>query len=286
MLYLDYAKKIGDRYILNFFANSIEDIAEVSNGKRFVTKNGTDYGVPLASSIIVITEPDKTKKTYLLGEDGIWKENPTLSNLLPPYKYILSSNSSYLFNPLWLINIGEEERERIYNGLTFQVEKDKVGFRTTERNYVDESALGKLEEMGGRVLLNVTLGDLQLMEGYKTSWFNNARDKMTLSWPSIRILCKSSIVKSSGGSIGFGDWVLVISNIESKNTPEELVSLCFDSEEHAAAAGFKYLTDVTNYDSTDFCILASCGEILYSQIIVKTKIDSLVTATCFIDEVV
>lgn len=108
---------------------------------------------------------------------------------------------------------------------------------------------------------------------------------MTLSWPSIRILCKSSIVKSSGGSIGFG-WVLVISNIESKNTPEELVSLCFDSEEHAAAAGFKYLTDVTNYDSTDFCILAYCGKILYSQIIVKTKIDSLVTATCFIDEVV
>lgn len=54
------------------------------------------------------------------------------------------------------------------------------------------------------MLLNVTLGDLQLMEGYKTSWFNNARDKMTLSWPSIRILCKSSIVKSSGGSIGFG----------------------------------------------------------------------------------
>ena len=62
MLYLDYAKKIGDRYILNFFADSIEDITEISNNKRFVTKNGTDYGVPLASSTIVITEPDKTKK--------------------------------------------------------------------------------------------------------------------------------------------------------------------------------------------------------------------------------
>ena len=74
MLYLDYAKKIGDRYILNFFANSIEDIAEVSNGKRFVTKNGTDYGVPLASSTIVITMPDKTKKTYVLNEVGEWQE--------------------------------------------------------------------------------------------------------------------------------------------------------------------------------------------------------------------
>ena len=75
MLYLDYAKKIGDRYILNFFADSIEDITEISNNKRFVTKNGTDYGVPLASSTIVITMPDKTKKTYVLNEVGEWQED-------------------------------------------------------------------------------------------------------------------------------------------------------------------------------------------------------------------
>lgn len=74
MLYLDYAKKIGDRYILNFFADSIEDITEISNNKRFITKNGIDYGVPLASSTIVITMPDKTKKTYVLNEVGEWQE--------------------------------------------------------------------------------------------------------------------------------------------------------------------------------------------------------------------
>ena len=74
MLYLDYAKKIGDRYILNFFADSIEDITEISNNKRFITKNGIDYGVPLASSTIVITMPDKTKKTYVLNESGEWQE--------------------------------------------------------------------------------------------------------------------------------------------------------------------------------------------------------------------
>lgn len=74
MLYLDYAKPIGERYILNFFADKVEDIQEVSNGKSFVTKNGIDYGVPMASSTVVITTPDKVKKTYILGEDGEWKE--------------------------------------------------------------------------------------------------------------------------------------------------------------------------------------------------------------------
>lgn len=73
MLYLDYAKKMDNGYILNFFADSEQDIVEVSNGKSFVTKNGSDYGVPLASSTIVVTEPDKTKKTYVLSESGNWE---------------------------------------------------------------------------------------------------------------------------------------------------------------------------------------------------------------------
>ena len=30
MLYLDYAKQIGNRYILNLFADSVEDINEIS----------------------------------------------------------------------------------------------------------------------------------------------------------------------------------------------------------------------------------------------------------------
>lgn len=73
MLYLDYAKPVsGIGYILNFFADSEEDIEEVSGGKSFVSKNGINYGVPLASSTIVITQPDKTKKTYVLSEDGNW----------------------------------------------------------------------------------------------------------------------------------------------------------------------------------------------------------------------
>lgn len=62
MLYLDYAKPVEGGYILNFFADDVKDIEEISNGKKFVTKNGTDYGVPLDGSTVVITSPDKTKK--------------------------------------------------------------------------------------------------------------------------------------------------------------------------------------------------------------------------------
>lgn len=74
MLYLDYAKSVANGYILNFFADSEEDITEVSNGKHFITKNGTDYGVPQPSSTVVITMSDKTKKTYVLNEAGEWQE--------------------------------------------------------------------------------------------------------------------------------------------------------------------------------------------------------------------
>ena len=74
MLYLDYAKVTPNGYILNFFADKEADLADISNGKRFVTKNGMDYGVPQPSSTVVITMPDKTKKTYVLNEAGEWQE--------------------------------------------------------------------------------------------------------------------------------------------------------------------------------------------------------------------
>ena len=73
MLYLNYAKQVaGIGYILNFFADSEKDIEEVSGGKSFISNNGINYGAPLSSSTIVITYPDKTKKTYVLYEDGNW----------------------------------------------------------------------------------------------------------------------------------------------------------------------------------------------------------------------
>ena len=95
MLYLDYAKPVEGGYILNFFADDIKDIEEISNGKKFVTKNGTDYGVPLDGSTVVITSPDKTKKTYILGMGGTWAEGDRFSQYI---NYKLTTFPTELLN--------------------------------------------------------------------------------------------------------------------------------------------------------------------------------------------
>lgn len=65
MYYLDYAKKVDDRYILNFFADSAEDLKDVPTDKPYITRNGTNYGVPLDTSVVTIVEKD-TKVNYVL----------------------------------------------------------------------------------------------------------------------------------------------------------------------------------------------------------------------------
>lgn len=74
MLYLDYAKPVEGGYILNFFADKVEDMESIAGGKEFITKNGTNYGVPLKGSTVVITAPDQVKRTFVLDENGNWNE--------------------------------------------------------------------------------------------------------------------------------------------------------------------------------------------------------------------
>lgn len=81
MLYLNYAKPIQGGNILNFFADSEKDLEAVSGGKKFIANNGTDYGVPADSSTVIITLPDKTKKTYMLS-GGEWIENPGIESFI------------------------------------------------------------------------------------------------------------------------------------------------------------------------------------------------------------
>lgn len=81
MLYLNYAKPIQGGNILNFFADSEKDLEAVSGGKRFIANNGTDYGVPIDSSTVIITLPDKTKKTYVLS-GGEWIESPGIESFI------------------------------------------------------------------------------------------------------------------------------------------------------------------------------------------------------------
>ena len=73
MLYLDYAKPLADgKYILSFFADSVADLEGISHGQKFVTKNGTDYGVPQAGSTVIVTSPNSGKTTYVMDAEGIW----------------------------------------------------------------------------------------------------------------------------------------------------------------------------------------------------------------------
>lgn len=72
MLYLDYAKPLAEGYILSFFADSVGDLESISHGQKFVTKNGTDYGVPQPGSTVIVTSPNSGKTTYVMDAEGIW----------------------------------------------------------------------------------------------------------------------------------------------------------------------------------------------------------------------
>lgn len=65
MYYLNYAKQVGDRYILNFFADSAEDLKDVPTNNPYITRNGTNYGIPLETSVVTIVEKG-TKVNYVL----------------------------------------------------------------------------------------------------------------------------------------------------------------------------------------------------------------------------
>lgn len=101
MLYLDYAKQTEDGYIMNFFANSVEDLEDISEGKEFVTKNGTNYGVPAPQSVVTITNKDGEKTTYLMGEDGNW-----IPGVVNPTDYYTKKQADEKF-------AGKEEVEEI-----------------------------------------------------------------------------------------------------------------------------------------------------------------------------
>ena len=80
MLYLDYAKPLyNGKYILNFFADSIDDLEQLSHGKSFITKNGFNYGPCQPGSTVTITMPNSDKVVYSLDVSGKWITTETIS---------------------------------------------------------------------------------------------------------------------------------------------------------------------------------------------------------------
>lgn len=64
MITLGYAKKIGDRYVMNFFADTEEDLENFDTKANFMF-----YGAPLAGSVITCTSGEQ-KTSYYIDKSG------------------------------------------------------------------------------------------------------------------------------------------------------------------------------------------------------------------------
>lgn len=92
MYYLDYAKRVGDRYILNFFADSEEDLKDVPTTTPYITRNGTNYGVPLDTSVVTIVEKG-IKVNYVL-QNGVYIAGGDVAPIVGTLN--VTENGSYL----------------------------------------------------------------------------------------------------------------------------------------------------------------------------------------------
>lgn len=122
----------GGGYILSFFADSVEDLESISHGQKFVTKNGTDYGVPQPGSTVVVTSPNSGKTTYVMDAEGIWVVTEDIS-----YSAVVANPS---------------------DEATAKLEKLKVN-DTTYANWTKEEIKSIASESGGGKLYihNITL---------------------------------------------------------------------------------------------------------------------------------
>ena len=134
MLYLDYAKPLADgKYILSFFADSVADLESISHGQKFVTKNGTDYGVPQAGSTVIVTSPNSGKTTYVMDAEGIWVVTEDIS-----YSAVVANPS---------------------DAATAKLEKLKVN-DTTYANWTENEIKSIASESGGgKLYRHVTTGN-------------------------------------------------------------------------------------------------------------------------------
>lgn len=142
MYYLDYAKKVGDRYILNFFADTAEDIADVPTNTPYITRNGTNYGVPLETSIVTVIEND-VRKNYVL-QNGAYVVGGDIPSVLGTLE--ATENKTY--------NASDENLEG-YSTVTVNVLSTPTETKTVEPNFLNGNEV--LTPTEGSVFSSVTL---------------------------------------------------------------------------------------------------------------------------------
>lgn len=265
MLYLNYAKQMENGFILNFFADSDEDLKEVSDGREFVTKNGTNYGVPLASSTIIVTYPDKTKKTFVLMENGQWREGLTaqssllenfygipcqLTNLFAENEedgyYHLNPYGRFLEDPSWgnwFLSSYPAEKRKLLKELGFRVAEILV----TPELFEDTCRYRALKEDKMYIHTFYDLAETPIWEekGISAATLKELASRRQeegtlIKWDTISYVCK--VVK---GVTTRGVPVACVVNADCTNTFEELAYLTFMGN---------YVDSVLaeNYDSLKF----------------------------------
>lgn len=138
----------------------------VSNKKHFKTLNGFDYGIPLPTSTVVITGDNGYRKTFILGNDGVWvlggeradwdEENSTEPDYIKNRPFYVESKNTCTFD---VINGSFEVGEKIivkYNNVyhtdtvqSFELNGDNVGEVVgKDPNLFDENQTHDDEEDG------------------------------------------------------------------------------------------------------------------------------------------
>lgn len=264
MIYLDYAKPLAKGgYILNLFADNEKDIEQVSNGKSFVTLNGTDYGVPNPSSTIVVTSPDKTKKTFILTDGGEWTESLLGENGaqngsvgLPNQAIsLLGDNFSgdyFYFKPYgkfgdyfneWILEGYDEAKTKILKDNSFKIAKIMATPEELEGDIV--KCFENDKGLYLHTFYDLTDNPLCDEQGILISNLQNLKNSK--QWPAqtVSYVCKivSGIVDTENFKM---NWHCVV-NSDCTNTFEELAYLSF-----AARFPAKGLHAADSYDSLKF----------------------------------
>lgn len=195
MLYLDYAKPLADgKYILSFFADSAADLQSISHGQKFVTKNGTDYGVPQAGSTVIVTSPNSSKTTYVMDAEGIWVVTEDIS-----YSAVVANPS---------------------DAATAKLEKLKVN-DTTYANWTQEEIKDIASEVGGGKLYAHTLSCTEYggTNSYQIIAYSTKQEQFTLDYLKAHPTCLNSAISTVTNQDGSADFDRVIRDIGTGGLP-------------------------------------------------------------------
>ena len=120
MITLNYAKKVGDAYILNFFADSEEDIEKFDITKEFMF-----YGVPSAGSLITCVSKDSSTNYYVDKSGSLVKidqDQPTPS--LIPFN---GDGTQYIAGYEFDTSLSTDEIKSILSKLSYEIGEGDAG---------------------------------------------------------------------------------------------------------------------------------------------------------------